>query len=137
MKSWKYTYISWYYWNEIEIDFLANWCWSSRWIFRPPGAKKNKKPCNKHDVRYALWGSIFDKFKADLILWLEIILENLTHFWGYWFWNILWIIEWIIYWIAVWFFWTIIDIVMLIIFWKESAFQFWVKKTKEEALLLK
>ena len=125
-----YTYISWEYWTDEEIDFLSNWCWSSRWLFRPPLARKNRNSCNHHDVRYSVWGSIFDKIISDLILFIEIFADNFKHIWFYWLWNIYWIFMSFMYFIWVWIFWTIIDITMLLIFWKKSAFKFWIKKKK-------
>ena len=127
MKSWKHVIIYWDLWSYSEINSVSNWCWSSRGIFRPPWAKKNKKPCNKHDVRYLYGWGILDKMIADTLLWLEIIYENLTNFWWYGIWNLIW----------VWVFWTLIDFVALFILWKESAFAFWPKRTKEQILHLK
>lgn len=126
--------ICWDYWNEQEIDSVGNGCWSTRWLFRPPQAKKNRLPCNFHDVRYAYGWGILDKFWADFMLFVNILYDNLTNVWFYWLGNVYWILMSVLYFIWVWVFGTIIDVIAMLLLWKKPAFAFWVKKTKKEIL---
>ena len=131
-----YEYISWEYWSVEEIEFFSNWCWSSRWIFRPPYARQYSNICNRHDIRYLCWGSIFDKLWADFILFIEMFFSSFTYFEKFWLWNIGRVILAFIYFVWVWILWTIIDYIAFTFLWKNPAFNFWQKRTRAEVINL-
>ena len=134
MRNNHYEEIDWILFSCKEIKKLSNWCGSARGIFRPPYARDYANICNRHDVRYAIWWNIFDKLRADFLLFLEMFLSAFFYFEYFWLWNIFRVFLAFCYFVGVWFFWTIIDYFCFTFLWKNPAFSFWKKKTKKELL---
>jgi hypothetical protein len=131
-----YEYINWERWREDEIEYYSNGCGSARGILRPPYARQYSNICNRHDIRYMCGWSIFDKLKADFILFAEMFLTWITrYFERFGLWNIFRIFLSFFYFIWVWFFWTIIDFICFFFLWKQSAFAFWEKKKRSDFII--
>ena len=127
-----YEYINWEYWKVEEIEYYSNGCGSSRGIFRPPYARQYMNVCNHHDIRYMCWGSIFHKFWADLVLFIEMFLSAFTYLECFGVCNIFRVFLAFMYFIGVWVFGTIIDFLAFMFFWKEPSFQFGKRKKRKD-----